>query len=200
MVDTNQFGELSKFKTNFSQGIRKNRFMVDFSSIAGTGISAPQNLKWLVAGTTLPGLTVGEIEIRWQGLGTSYVGDPSTNLEWAVTFLNDKKQEAYKFIENWIQFKANPADNTRAGNVTEYTFPITVHQLDENGQVLYSYVLHNAQPISISDLSRDNEPVSEWDTFDVSFKFDFRTYLPYSAAEDNTAQVSTAISTTGKMQ
>jgi len=173
-----RFGELGKFKSVFREGVRKNRFLIDFKYTGTFGLTPnyTSDLKWLVQGSSLPGQKVNDIEVSWQGLKTSYAGDPETNVDWKCNFFNDKEQRAYKYIDAWLNLKANPASNTR-GLATDYQRKILVYQLNENGDKMCAYVLHNAHPNDLPEGARDNEPTTSWEQMDVSFKYDFRTYI-----------------------
>ena len=162
---------LETFKSTLKDGIRPNRFWITFSPpVGGKG----DKLTFLVKSASVPGVTIGEIGINWQGMTTYVAGDPEFST-WDVTFIQDYENVARTIIENWLNLIVEVTRNV--SNVREepinYKRDIEVEQLGRSGETLAKYKLIGAFPTNLNPVDLNMDTTNTIADFSVTFRFDY---------------------------
>jgi hypothetical protein len=178
-LNTSMASDLSidKFTSNFVDGTRQNRFLVDFSPLISKfeGIIDAQELnrmKFLVSSTNIPGRTIGTVNANFQGTTTPYAGN-TENQTWSTTFLSDIGMVAEKFIDAWMLLIHQNNTNIK-GYASEYKIgtAIKIYQLDPKGVVIEESLLKNIFPSSKAERSSDTSS-AEFQSYQVTWHYDY---------------------------
>lgn len=157
--------KLSDFKAAVQDAARPNRFLVTMSGPWG------EQHPYLVKTTSLPNRTIGNIELNWQGMKAKIAGDPTFE-DISMTFINDYDWNIKNFLEEWIEQIAKMSTNERTAHAT-YKGDITLQQLGRTGEVLASYVLVGAFPISMDSIELSQDSMDTVEEVTVSFSYDY---------------------------
>lgn len=166
---------ISKFTSNFLGGARPNRFKVRLniptSVASAAGIDGNYDTIMCKA-ASLPEATIGVAEVFYLGRAIPVPGE-RTYPEWTVTIINDENFKLRHAFEKWSNDILSHEMNKRVGSVDykSYTTGLEVFQLGVNGDVIRSYKMFHAFPVSVAaiDLAWDNNDTVE--EFTVSFRF-----------------------------
>jgi hypothetical protein len=143
---------LQNFKAELGYGARSNLFRCNI------GLDT-----FLVKAASLPGVTIGEVNVPVLGRQLKLPGDVTFE-QWSVTVLNSESYNVRDFLEAWVKELTD-------GVLTERD--ITVQALDKKGTALKSVTLIGAFPLNLSaiDMSFDNaDTVSEF-TCDFAYQY-----------------------------
>ena len=126
----------------------------------------------MVKGAQLPGRSIGDILLNWQGMQNKLAGDPIFD-DFTVTFLHDYDQVARGTVEAWMKLIDNQNSNERETQ-SVYKIEATVQQLGrKEGEVLATYQLTGFYPkvLDPMDLNMDSvDTPGEWGaTFSVDY-------------------------------
>lgn len=161
---------LNDFKAKVADVSRPNRFLLSFTAPSG-GVDA-ESVTYLVKGAQLPGRTIGDIILNWQGMQAKIAGDPTFE-DFTVTFLHDYEQAARSTIENWMQFIDNQFTNEREVQ-QNYKVDATVQQLGRKaGEVLATYTLYGFYPKTLDPMDLNMDNVDTAAEFGVTFSVDY---------------------------
>lgn len=175
---------LSEFRSNVTDFARPNRFWVSVgdpsNDIAQFGANNNVSLlpwqdkhSFLAKSASLPGRTIGNIEVKWQGMNYNIAGDPTFN-DITLTFHNNYEWDIRGFFEAWIEVQAQMSTNERSEPGSYKSDVITLTQLGRTeADIITNYKLVGAYPTDIAaiDLSMDSENgISE---FAVTLKYDY---------------------------
>lgn len=160
---------LSGFKSKVQDVARPNRFLLTVAPPVGTADN--ETLSWHVKGAQIPGRTLGEILLYWQGMQAKIAGDPTFE-DFTVTFLNDYNQDARRTIENWMRFIDNQLTNVR-GDQTQYKVDAIVDQLGRSGEVLSSWKMYGFFPKVMDPIDLNQESVDQAGEFNTTFSVDY---------------------------
>lgn len=168
---------LTDFKASIQDIARPNRFML---TMGGAGVETAggwsEKKSFLIKTASLPNRVIGNIELNWQGMKAKIAGDPTVD-DLTITVLNSYDWDIKNFFESWMENIATMASNERSSH-QDYKAEITLDQLGRTGEVLASYTLVGAYPISMDavELSMDStDTVQELSislTFDTFFRQD----------------------------
>lgn len=176
---------LSKFRSNLSDVARPNRFWVSIGDVGGASIKAssssnavsPDSWKseheFLAKTTQLPGRTVGNIELNWQGMKYNIAGDPTFE-DITFTFVNNYEWDLRKFFEKWAERVAEMGSNERSAPSDYKSDKIYMQQLGRTqSEILQTYTLFGAYPTTVAaiDLSQDSMDTAE--EVSVTMKYDW---------------------------
>lgn len=175
---------LKKFRANVTDFARPNRFWVSVgdptNDILQSGNDndaslAPwqQNHEFLAKSASLPGRTIGNIEINWQGMKYNIAGDPTFS-DITLTFHNNYEFDLRNFFESWAEVAAKMDSNERSQPGSYKSDVITMSQLGRTqNDILATYKLIGAYPTDIAaiDLSQDSGDTTE--EVSVTLKFDY---------------------------
>lgn len=166
---------ISKFTANFKGGARPNKFKVLLNfptSVASSAGLDTQQASLMCKASSLPEATIGVAEVFYLGRAIPVPGE-KTFPEWTVTVINDEDFKLRHAFEKWSNDMLSHEFNRRVGGVDykSYTADLEIAQLGVNGDVLRSYKMKNAFPVSVAaiDLAWENNDAIE--EFTVSFRF-----------------------------
>lgn len=160
---------LNDFKSKVSDVARPNRFLLSFTSPFG-GADA-ETVTYLCKAAQLPGRTIGDIILNWQGMQSKVAGDPTFE-DFTVTFLHDYEQQARATIENWMKGIDNQETNER-GISTDYKIDATVQQLGrKEGEILSTYKMSGFYPKVLDPIDLNMDNVDTPGEFGVTFSVD----------------------------
>ena len=182
---------INDFKAKLAGGgARANQFKVTmpFPGYAQVG-GEIEDLAFLCTSTTIPAMTVGNVNVPFRGRQIKVAGD-RTFAPWSITILNDTDFAIRNAMEEWMQTIAQYKDGSGATGPGEYMREATVSQLlrdpsatgatagggtnvnnidEQAGQ----YRFYDIWPTNISaiDLSYDSSDVIE--EFTVEFQVNY---------------------------
>ena len=160
---------ISDFTGNFQEGARPNLFQVRIPLI-------DQDLEFLAKATSLPGSTIGVIEVPYFGRMVKLAGN-RTFAEWEVTILNDEDFKVRNILEQRMATINGHESNTSDGQQTLSTYAIDgdVVQYSRDGNVIANYKFVNMFPINIDPIQLDwgtNDTIEE---YNVTFAYQYFT-------------------------
>lgn len=170
------------FRQNLRRGgARSNRFDVGitFPSFVPGGVVSGSQIRFRAKATQTPAMTVGTIEIPYQGRIVKVPGD-RTYEEWNVTIINDEDYALRNAFEAWQDAISRMDHDTtgdrapEAAGINDFIADIVVRQRTKDvGGITKQYMLKNAWPTNVApiELSWDNQDAIE--EFDVTFAFDY---------------------------
>ncbi len=165
---------ITDFKAKLSGGgARPNQFKVvmPFPGYAQVGGEIEQ-LAFLCQATSLPEMTIGEVEVPFRGRTIKIAGDRTIG-DWSITVINDTDFLLRNAFERWQNGINNMSDNEGLTNPADYQVDAFVDQLDRNGATIKSYTLRGAHPTSIGSIALDYETNNAIETFDVTFAYQY---------------------------
>lgn len=160
------------FKSNFRDGQRSNMFyyLPNFPAVAQTGDMNNDRSVYLVKSANLPGATLEEITLPWQGFDF-YVAGKHTYEALAITFHTDYNAYIRLNFEKWIKKIHNPKTNEWA-LINEYMLDQRLQLLGYDGEPVIEYVLHDAWPQAIASATLDYS-TPEITSWDVTFRYSY---------------------------
>ena len=175
---------VDNFKKNFDGGTRPNRFVVT-GEIGGSGSStAVKNL--YVKAASMPSSTMGIIQVPFRGRVIKLPGDRAYP-EWTFSMLDETSDNFRSKFEQW-----NEAFNSHADNISG-TLPggldlqdenlftqWTVSQLDMQGDVVRTTILHNCWPVEVGAIDLTYDAADTLTEYTITLSYD---YLNVSQSE-----------------
>jgi len=160
------------FKAKLSGGgARPNLFRVtvNFPAFAR---GDTQLASFMVKGAQLPGTTIGQVEVPFQGRVVKLAGD-RTFEPMSLTVINDIGMEVRNAFERWANGISNSKSAVGYTNPSSYQSDVIIEQLTKNGGVSKRYKLVGAFPTSIAavDLSFDTTDAIEEFTVELSYQY-----------------------------
>ena len=154
-------------------GARANQFQVTmpFPGFAAVG-GETRTMSYLCQATNLPGMTLGEVDVKFRGRSLYIAGD-RTFEAWTTTIMNDTDFMLRNAFERWMNSINAMSDNSGLENPSDYMVDAFVDQLDRAGQVIKSYTFRGLWPLTIApiELAYDGNDVVE--EFEVSYRYQF---------------------------
>jgi hypothetical protein len=173
--------DITGFKAALGTGSRPNLFEL---SITGTGFD-DQFAKFpiLCRSASLPGSTIGLIDVPVPGGRRLRLGGNRTYVEWTTTFLNDKNFNLRDAFEQWqnrivstdfSQSTIGDRENFGRGTPNLET-TVVVKQLTGNGTEVGAgtYTLVNCWPQDISTIDLSYDTVDAIEEFTVNWSYDY---------------------------
>lgn len=164
--------KVDDFKSKLTGGgARANLFncLINFPSGGG-----PTELtSFMCKGASIPGSSVASIDVPFRGRQIKVAGD-RTFENWSATIINEASFEIRKAFESWLAKINGHESGTGQTNPSDYQADIEVQQLDRNNNVLATYKIVGAFPVSVGsiDLSYDSNDIEE---FSVEFAYQYWT-------------------------
>jgi hypothetical protein len=178
---------LSQFRANVTDLARPNRFHVIIGDPSNDILTygndnqvslAPweQSHEFLIKTGSLPGRTIGNVEVNWQGMKYNIAGDPTFD-DITFTMHNNYEWNARVFWETWIQKIAEMETNERSQPGAYKSDVITLEQLGRTeSDILATYKIFGAYPTTLNaiDLSMDN--ADQVEELSITLKVDYWEY------------------------
>jgi hypothetical protein len=153
---------INSFKSRVTDLGRANRFRV-----YGAGIT---DLEFYCKASSLPGATIGVMEVPYQGRALKYAGDRTYD-DWEITVFGDNRGNLRDQFEQWM-VDAMTHESNLGADLPAYTRDLVVQQLDRQDSPIFTYNLLSVWPSVMGpmDLAWDsNDTPSE---FTVTLSFD----------------------------
>jgi len=167
------------FKANLTGGgARANQFEVvmNFPAIAMAG-SAGRKFTYLCKATSLPGTTIGAVEVPYRGRVLKIAGERTYD-DWETTVFNDTDFDIRNALERWIDgMDRTLLEVTNVTNPLLYQTSAEVHQLDRNGTRLKSYNFFGLWPSVIAPVELGYDTNDAVEEFSVTWKYNYFTSM-----------------------
>lgn len=158
---------LHNFRNLVGDPARPYLFLVHIPEIGNDDVMTA-----LARSTSLPGLTLGEATVAFQGMNIK-IGAPPTFNDWTVTFLCDEAHELRRIFFRWSSLVYDPGNMTLGHSNTYKSDNIGVAQMARNGQKVATYGLVGAYPKAVADIQVAHDQTGAIETFDVTFAYDY---------------------------
>ena len=165
---------INDFKAKLAGGgARANQFKVTmpFPGYAQVG-GEIEDLAFLCTSTTIPAMTVGNVNVPFRGRQIKVAGD-RTFADWSITVLNDTNFKLRNAFERWQNGINNMTDNEGLTNPVDYQVDCFVDHLDRNGNTVKSYTLRGLFPTAISDIALNYDEAAAVEEFSVTFNYQY---------------------------
>ncbi len=159
----------SKMKeTSFRRG---HEFQI---TLSGTGVgNLDEDIKFFAQGATLPGKTIGEATVNYQGLSFSLPGNVTFEHGISLTCLCDNNMNIYEDVKAWMNKFSNLAMST-GGDKRLPNTKFYIDLLDSTlSEVVRSYELVGVWPESIGEIALSHEADGAIITFDIGLKYQY---------------------------
>jgi hypothetical protein len=161
---------LNDFKAKVSDVARPNRFLLSFTS--PTGGADAETISYFCKGAQVPGRTIGDLILNWQGMQSKIAGDPTFE-DLTLTFYNDYEQLARKTIEDWMILINNQFTNERE-DTAAFKVDATLQQLGrKQGEVLGTFKMFGFFPKMLDPIDLNMESVDTVGEFGCTFSLDY---------------------------
>jgi len=173
------FATITQLKTALVRGARANLFEIEvgFPTALSTATNTVSNgatdsLKLLCKSGSVPGFTIGTIEVPYKAGRRIKIPGDRTFADWSITVINDEDHKLRRAFTSWVNLisKSN-YDSATKSTAQDYYKDIIVSQLNGDGAVIRKYKLNDAYPTDVGalDLSFDStDTISE---FTVNFQY-----------------------------
>jgi|TARA_R110002073_G_scaffold290185_1_gene455108 hypothetical protein len=167
-------GTIDEFRAQLiGGGARANQFKVEINNPRNAG-AININLRqaaFLCSATSLPAMSVEEIEVPFRGRTIRIAGDRDFADPWEVTFLNDTDFSIRNSMERWNNAINDLATGRGVSNTLDYCADLTVSQLDRDDRVIKVYKFVNAWPQAIAAIDLSSASATEIESFAVTFRY-----------------------------
>ena len=163
---------IDDFKSKLSGGgARPSLFKatVNFPSYVDSDVELTS---FLCKQATIPGGTIGGIEVGFRGRKLKMAGDRTfENL--TLTIINDAEFNVRRAFEQWMNGINEHQNNTGLVNMNDYTADVVVEQLRKDGSTSMKYDFRGCWPSSVStiDLNYDTADAIEEFTVDLQVQY-----------------------------
>lgn len=159
---------VTDFKSSFNNLARTTLFKVDLS---GQGIDG-RNFQFRAKGATLPGGTMGVIEVPYMGRKIKIPGD-RTYEQWTVTILGDESFDIHTALYEWMRTINDPVLNVGVSNIETIKEDATITTLNRDGSDGVVYKIVGIWPSTVAPIQFG------WDTNDTPVEFDVTFEVDY---------------------
>ena len=165
---------INDFKAKLAGGgARANQFKVTmpFPGYAQVG-GEIEDLAFLCSATSIPAMTVGNINVPFRGRQIKIAGDRTFG-DWAITVLNDTNFKLRNAFERWQNGINNMSDNEGLTNPVDYQVDAFVDHLDRNGNTVKSYTLRGVFPTVVAPIELTYDEQTAIEQFAVTFNYQY---------------------------
>lgn len=148
---------INTFKSKFQDISRANRFEVQGNILGG-------DISFLAKGASLPGATLGIMEVPYQGRMIKLAGDRVYD-DWDITVYMANDADIRTRIDEWMATALGHETNIGALAHQQYKEDLTVKQLDRAGSPIMTYKMIGCMPTVLGPLEL------AWDTNDTPAEF-----------------------------
>lgn len=163
---------ISELRSAIRSGIvrqHKWRIYFDFPNYAGSNGDSSQ-ASILARTTNTPASNVGVIDLAWGGRVLPLPGDRQYD-EFTVTFIGVNDFNVYNAFERWSEAINGSETNVGLTALDDFMRDVTMTLLDANDSVTQTYILKDAWPSHIGQLSMDSGALDTYSEFDVTFRY-----------------------------
>jgi len=164
--------QISQLRAAIRSGlVRSNRWRVtvNFPGYAGTGADG-QQASLLARTTNTPSATIGVIDLTWGGRNLPIPGD-RTYEEFTVTFIGVNDMNVYNAFQKWSENINGSDSNKGLTNLDTIMNDLQLELLDVNDNVTKTYLLHDAWPATVGQMSMDSGEMDGYSQYDVTFRY-----------------------------
>jgi hypothetical protein len=164
--------QISQLRQAVKSGlVRSNRWRVtvNFPGYAGSGADG-QQASLLARTTSTPSATIGVIDLTWGGRNLPIPGD-RTYEEFTVTFIGVNDMNVYNAFQKWSENINGSDSNKGLTNLDQIMNDIQLELLDVNDTVTKTYLLHDAWPATVGQMSMDSGEMDGYSQYDVTFRY-----------------------------
>ena len=164
-------------------GARANQFEVN---ITGAPVTLPQEFRFLCKASSIPALTVPEIEVNYRGRKIYVAGDRTFDT-WAITVVSDRDQLMRGAFEEWQNHLSDLGAVSNRSQIGEqpsrYYSDAIVKQKDRNDNTLRSYRLMDCWPTTVDAIEYSHDTENTILEFGVTFRFNYMTIVGSSTGQ-----------------
>ena len=170
MPDVRTFN-IEAFKARFGDGAKSSLFYYQPQWPGGLAADVnQQDAIYLVKTAQMPSTALEEVVLNWQGFDWKYPAK-HTYADVVITFNVDKDAKIRQTFENWSILCHDPKTNFYSTHDV-YMADQRLQMLGFQGDVILEFVLHDAWPKEISQITMDYAS-TEVATFDVTFTYSY---------------------------
>jgi hypothetical protein len=170
---------IETFKANLTGGgARANQFEVtmNFPALAIPG-QASRKFTYLCKASSLPGSTIGAVEVPYRGRILKIAGDRTFD-DWETTIFNDTDFVIRNAVERWVDsIDRVLIQETNVTNPLLYQMTADVKQLDRNGSTLKTYNFVGIWPSVVSAIELGYDTNDAIEEFSVTWKYNYFTAI-----------------------
>jgi hypothetical protein len=170
---------IESFKANLTGGgARANQFEVtmNFPALAIPG-QASRKFTYLCKASSLPGSTIGAVEVPYRGRILKIAGDRTFD-DWETTIFNDTDFAIRNALERWVDsIDRILLEETNITNPLLYQMTADVKQLDRNGSTLKTYNFVGIWPSVVSPIELGYDTNDAVEEFSVTWKYNYFTAI-----------------------
>lgn len=170
---------IQNLKDVLNTGARSNLFRVTLTGLATTG--SDEDFSYLCKAAQLPGSTLGIIEVPFSAGRRFKAAGDRTFADWTTTVINDSGHTIREALEDLqreygvTDYNSEISKTRTGGTATEFS-TILVEQLNQAGEVVYSYTLVNCWPQDISTIDLSYDSTDTLEEFTVTWSYDYFTF------------------------
>lgn len=167
-------GILNRLKQLVGAGARANKYRVILNlPTAASGIVDSDELDVLVTSASMPGKTIGAIELHNQGRKLVIPGDTSYSNSWGVEMYLNETHDARRAMLKWMKACDNFQENVHASGsaYSDLLVTGTIVQLDSHGEEVVRYTMHNMWPSDVGEISMGDDSADTINKVSVTFTF-----------------------------
>ncbi len=162
-------------------GVRPTMFEVEMTfpeTVVSDPTLATNEGTFLIKAASLPGSTLGTINVPFRGRQLKVSGD-RTFADWSISVVNDVSFGLRKAFEEWSERIQNHNYALGSNSLNDYFASAIVRQLDRDGQQLRAYKFEGIWPSQIGELGLDFNSTDTVQEYDVVFNVQY-----WSATDD----------------
>ena len=174
---------IQNLKDVLNTGARSNLFKVTLTGFFSTDttVTADEDFSYLCKAAQLPGSTLGIIEVPFSAGRRFKAAGDRTFADWTTTVINDSGHKIREALEDLqrlygvTDYNSTTSKTFTGGTATEFS-SILVEQLNQAGDVVYSYTLVNCWPQDISTIDLSYDSTDTLEEFTVTWSYDYFTF------------------------
>jgi hypothetical protein len=164
--------QISQLRAAIKSGLtRSNRWrvLVNFPGYAGNAGNG-QQASLLARTTNTPSATVGVIDLTWGGRNLPIPGDRQYE-EFTVTFIGVNDMNVYNAFQKWSENVNGSESNRGLTDLEQIMNDVQLELMNVNDQVTKTFILHDAWPAIVGQMSLDSGEMDGYSQFDVTFRY-----------------------------
>jgi len=170
---------IQNLKDVLNTGARSNLFRVTLKGLETA--DNDEDFSYLCKAAQLPGSTLGIIEVPFSAGRRFKAAGDRTFADWTTTVINDSNHTIREALEDLqreygvTDYNSETSKARTGGTATDFS-TILVEQLNQAGDVVYSYTLVNCWPQDISTIDLSYDSTDTLEEFTVTWSYDYFTF------------------------